>query len=598
MRDMDQKRLLAGDFVCVYGDVVSNIALDVALAEHKARREKDKKAIMTMVLREAGDAHRTKSQSARPVFVVDPTKNRCLHYEQLRPGQRARLNIDGDILADHPELEIRSDLIDCGIDICSPEVLSQYSDNFDWQVPRRGFLYGILKDFELFQLTVHTHIATDGYAARVRSLQAYDAVTRDVVSRWTYPLCPDANLLADQSYQLLKGNVYREEAVVLARSARIDRKTVLGKGTRVGDASVIANSVIGRRCVIGRRVRINGAYIFDDARIGDDSVIENAIIGNEASVGQKCRLEPDTLLSYGVSISDGTTVRRGSRVTRYKRKRADGGSLVQGANDPDAVGKSGRGFHLEPNRDEDDDEPAEGLVVKPLDIQDVDAASISTLNSDEEDDEGDEDEHSHHRHSARADSFGSAGSLGSEESGRGAADFHHEAASSIFDSLQKGDGADSIQLELKALTLSSNADGRQVRRAVALALAKRAAGLVEAGASPQRAVAQTLPPNRLLVERCVLDRGAAVRGEQVEFLLFLQADLVHRAQGSKLLLFACNALAQGELVDDEGLEQWLADPRSSATEELREIRQETEEIIGGESEDEDEDEEDDDDDEV
>ena len=70
---------------------------------------------------------------------------------------------------------------------------------------------------------------------------------------------------------------------------------------------------------------------------------------------------------------------------------------------------------------------------------------------------------------------------------------------------------------------------------------------------------------------------------------------MHRPQGSKILLWACNALASEELVDDEGLEQWLADPRSSASEELKAVKAETEEIIGGEeeSEEESDDEEDD-----
>lgn len=125
MRDMEQKQKLVGDFICVYGDVISNINMAPAVAEHKARREKDKKAIMTMVLRDAGDAHRSKSQTTRPVFVVDPEKQRCLHYEQLHNGRHTRLSLDGEIIHDHPELEIRADLIDCGIDICSQEVLAQ-----------------------------------------------------------------------------------------------------------------------------------------------------------------------------------------------------------------------------------------------------------------------------------------------------------------------------------------------------------------------------------------------------------------------------------------------------------------------------------------
>lgn len=35
---------------------------------------------------------------------------------------------------EHGELQLRSDLLDCHVDVCSPEVLVQLSDNFDYQV--------------------------------------------------------------------------------------------------------------------------------------------------------------------------------------------------------------------------------------------------------------------------------------------------------------------------------------------------------------------------------------------------------------------------------------------------------------------------------
>ena len=38
MRDLDSRGLLVGDFLLVYGDVVSNLPLESALAAHRARR--------------------------------------------------------------------------------------------------------------------------------------------------------------------------------------------------------------------------------------------------------------------------------------------------------------------------------------------------------------------------------------------------------------------------------------------------------------------------------------------------------------------------------------------------------------------------------
>jgi len=598
MRDLDQKQLIKGDFICVYGDVVANVPLEAALAAHRTRREKNKKAIMTMVLREAGEYHRTKLQHMRPCFVIDPDTDACVHYEQMRPRDTPRLDIPDEVLKEHVEIDVREDLIDCGVDICTPEVLAQWSDNFDWQMPRRGFVHGVLKDFETFQLTIHTHIVNEGYAARVKNLRAYDAISKDVVSRWTYPLCPDTNMLPDQSYQLQKGNVYREDGVVLARSSVVARKSVLGKATSIGEGSVITNSVIGRRCVIGRRVKISGAYIWDDARIGDDTIIDTAIIANEASVGKNCAIGKGALLSFGVNVASGTVVNSNTRVTRTKRKRGYGDNeIVRGTTDPKIVGDRGEGFELE--LDEDEEEVLEALLagMQNMDLQVKDDEEVSEFLEEE----FDEEDYKHARRTSRSESFASEASDESRETRRNAAEFHHEAANSIFDGLQKGQDPDNIQLELKALTLSDNAQGKQIRRAVAVAFAKRMANLVETGQSPKDAASGTVTPNKLLIERCVDTESSE---EQVEFLLFLQADMVRRPQGAKVLLFASFELANGDLVDADGFKEWWEDPRSSASDELKAVKAETKQVVdflqdqeeeSEEDNDDDDDEEDDDD---
>lgn len=356
MRDLDGKHLITGDFIVVSGDVISNLPIEGALAQHRARRALDKNAIMTMVLREAGLQHRTKSTSISPIFVIDPTKDRCLHYEEIDrhadEEHSSRLNIDAEIILKHPELDIRQDLIDCSIDICTPDVLSLWSDSFDYQSPRKHYLYGVLKDYELNGKTLHTYIVKDHYAARVRNLKAYDAISKDVLSRWTYPLCPDTNLLPGHTFTLRKGSMYQETGVTLARSCVIGRRTVIGQGTSIGDRAEVHNSVLGRNCKIGRNVKLDGAYIWDDVVIGDNTDVRGAIIADGVVLGKNCAVAAGSLLSYGVKIADNIWVESGKRITKTRND----GSV--GKNDPAVVGEGGEGYefiHGEEEEDEDDD---------------------------------------------------------------------------------------------------------------------------------------------------------------------------------------------------------------------------------------------------
>ena len=361
MRDLDGKHLITGDFILVSGDVISNLPIEAALAKHQARRETDKNAIMTMVLREAGKSHRTKSSSFTPVFVVDPTTDRCLHYEEIHHHHTDRpnhLTIDTEIITSHTELDIRQDLIDCSIDICTPEVLSLWSDSFDYQSPRKHFLHGVLKDYELNGKTIHTHIIKDHYTARVRNLKAYDAISKDVISRWAYPLCPDTNLLPGHTFDFQKGNVYVEQGVALARSCVVGRRMVIGQGTSIGDKTTVSNSVLGRGCKIGKNVILDGAYVWDGVVVGDGADIRRAVIADGAVIGKGCTVEPGTLLSYGVKIVDGKTVTRGQRITRSQKDGQTG--------DPAIVGEGGEGYEFIHSEEEDGDEDTASVASSGL----------------------------------------------------------------------------------------------------------------------------------------------------------------------------------------------------------------------------------------
>lgn len=587
MRDLDSRGLLVGDFLLVYGDVVSNLPLESALAAHRARRAKDKNAIMTMVLREAGATHRTKAQGTSPVFVIDPQKDRCLHFEQMpNRDQTHYLSIDPELLSTHQELEVRQDLIDCGIDICTPDVLALWSDNFDFQAPRKGFLHSVLKDYELNGKTFHTHIISDHYAARVRNLHAYESVSKDIVSRWAYPLCPDSNLVQGQSYRLQKGNTYKEEGVILARDCVIGPKTVIGRGTSIGDKSVITNSIIGRHCQIGRNVKIDGAYIWDYASIADGSTVTKAILANEVSIGRRCTIEAGALISYGVSISEGMTIRGEHRITRAKRRREQGEEVVRGDSDPAIVGEKGDGFEFHDSDEDDEDELVDGLATKGSSeciinnnylhslteiVYTFSNESISTINSDSEADMMGMERHDR----SATSSFLSVGSADSQH----AANFDHDASASIYDSLVEGHESANIQLELTALRMSTNASDHQVRRAVVSSFVKRVTQLTKSGEAIKSAVAQVFGQHKELIDRSIFDKNAESKTDQIDFMLLLQADLCNKENGDAILLSASTKLVELDSIEEDGMIQWWEDDKSTENADMEKVREKTKSLI-------------------
>lgn len=562
MRDLDGKHLITGDFIVVSGDVISNLPIEAALTQHRARREADKNAIMTMVLREAGRNHRTKSSSVSPVFVIDPTKDRCLHYEEIdrhSDEHPARLNIDAEIILSHPELDIRQDLIDCSIDICTPDVLSLWSDSFDYQSPRKHYLYGVLKDYELNGKTIHTHIIKEDYAARVRNLKAYDAISKDILSRWTYPLCPDTNLLPGHTYDLRKGSLYQEQGVTLARSCLIGRRTVIGSGTSIGDRTTVHSTVLGRNCKIGKNVKLDGAYVWDGVTIGDNTDVRGAIIADGVTIGKDCSIAPGALLSYGIRIADGMKIESGKRITKSRR---DGSAATS---DPAVVGADGEGYEFIQGEDDEEEEDdasvaSSGLVYRMPGLS-LSSASISTLSSEVSEESW----------------AGSGRSSFSDDEEQD--NFHHDAAVSIFDSLRDGTSADVVQLELVSLRMTANASDNQVRRAIVSSFMKYVEQLVEGGKAAGPAVHEVFSKYCEVVERTLFDRNKNEKSDQVDLLLQLQQDLTQRSKGDTILLFTAKELYELEVVDEEAYEQWWDDERSSNSEEMRTVRNQAQQFV-------------------
>lgn len=216
IRLMDHKDVIKTDFILISGDVVTNMKLNVAMDTHRRRRQADKSAIMTLVMR-AGmtQAHRVRLGASGVTTVIDPGTARLLKYEEHAPlisstirggggGSGGRfstkkgLRLDAAFFSERDDIAIRSDLIETGVYLCAPEVLMLFSDNFDYQNVKRDFVSGVLSEEELGN-KLYVHEVSKEYLARVNSLRSYDAVSRDIMARWTYPLVPDTNLFGSKS---------------------------------------------------------------------------------------------------------------------------------------------------------------------------------------------------------------------------------------------------------------------------------------------------------------------------------------------------------------------------------------------------------------
>ena len=553
MRDLDSKHILGGDFIIVSGDILSDFPISHAMKKHKARREKDKNAIMTMLLRQVEPEYYQSTNAAVPTFAIDPTKDRCLHYEEASLGTSSNLHIEPEILKS-PEIDIRQDLLDCRIDICTPDVLSLWSDNFDNQTPRRDFLFGVLKDWELNGKTIHTHVIEDYYAARVADLQSYVSLSDDMVLGMIPALVIQNNPISSTGYDKGRNGPTYDNGVIKARPVKIDERSVIASGTSIGSHSNIQSSIIGHRCHIGKRAKLTSSYLWDDVTIGSNVRILRAIIGSEAFIGDESTIGEGALISFGVKIAPGTTVPAGARITK-----ADQVNSELHTNGDVDLGKGSEG-HQYHDEEEDSSNLASGLLYR----QPALADSVSTLSSDIS-------EPTSPVNGSRSQSFATATS-DDDQTDR----FQHDTVAILVQRMQEGTKVDDMLSELMGLRFSGGADETQVRKAVARALGKRVTSQIEEGLSAADASRRTLKAYNTLVRRAQAEQTTQ---EQVEVLLDLQRELAKRTEGGKALLFMTKDLYDLEVLSEDSFTAWWSDSRSSSEQELLEVRAQTSPFI-------------------
>ncbi|KAG8985823.1 hypothetical protein FRB90_004428, partial [Tulasnella sp. 427] len=316
LREIDTKQIISSDFVLVSGDIISNIRIEDVVKEHRERRKISKDAIMTTVVREVGPRDRPQPGGDATVIVMNAETSQCVHYEYV-PHDKTDFDLPAEVIMKHKDLDVRIDLLDCGIDICSPDVPALFSENFDYQDLRKDFVRGVLMS-DLLSKTIYCHVETKGYAARVKNTKSYAAVSKDIITRRTFPLVPDDNHLGGDRFDQRRGYVYvSKNRVSLSRTSVIGNHTVIGAGCEVMNDVHISSSVLGKGCEVGNRTTIRDSFIWDKTRIGADCVIEESIIGAHVRILDGSIIRRGCLVGQNVTLGPNASLDKFQRVSRH-----------------------------------------------------------------------------------------------------------------------------------------------------------------------------------------------------------------------------------------------------------------------------------------
>jgi len=315
LRDLEAKSIIRSDFVLVHGDLVANLKLASIFEVHKQRRASVKGAAMTMLYKEAPPKHATRRKEDEFIVALNSQTKRVIGYQRVK-NLKNKFVLNRQSFDACTSVQIRHDLLDCHISICSPTVLQLMADNFDFETID-DLVKGILVNEEVQDVSVYVHtVRRMEYAARAADPVAYAAVSQDVLSRWVYPFVPDHNItgLTEDAYVCRQHNVYLHRDITLQRGLTLDENVIIGSGSVVGENSTISRSVIGKRCHIGKMVHIVGSYLFDGVIVEDGCTVTTSVVDRDVVIGSSSTLT-GVLIGAAVKLPTHSEVEGGKKLT-------------------------------------------------------------------------------------------------------------------------------------------------------------------------------------------------------------------------------------------------------------------------------------------
>lgn len=531
MRELDSHQVIKGDFVLIHGDALGCMDLESVVRAHRQRRHADRNAIMTICTMPCAELSRARRLGDLSVFATIPATSQLVHYAKV-PGipPRRLVKLPLELFEDASqsmsgmgaEIDLRNDLVDCGVDICSLDVPPLFTENFDYQTLRRDFVHGILTS-DLLESKIYVHVAPPasatstssggpwstnvcgmlgspatggGYMMRASDPAGYDAASRDVLAGWTHPFSPRNGLPGGGIYTCLSGQRYTGEDVVVSKSAYFGNRSLLGPGTVLEDSSQVRQSVLGRDVLIGAESAISNSYLWDGVTVGRNCSINGCIIACGVRILDGVSLAAGTLVGEGCIIGPCVALGRNARVSRHAPTSEDdwgeddSGSVHAAETNSAELGASAQGClwpqreaasHEDNDLEEEDLERADNAqlfqIQNDTEVQ-LSDDSLSSIDADSDallDDDSDSDMSSDDSIPSFMSARGSMSltlpdgtesqTIGEKlESQNRLSEFRAEADASLARALEESHAPENAAIELKTLRMASNVPTSEVKK--------------------------------------------------------------------------------------------------------------------------------------
>lgn len=310
MRALDSYAVIRNTFILLSVDVIGNVNFIPLVEKFKSIQAVDKEISMMVLFKEVGNQ---RPDLHNDFIVAHNSKNRIIHY-QIQKSKN--IDLPMDVLLEQDFVDVRNNLLNPGLAICSLAVPPLFSENFDFQTIS-DFIRGLLMNEEILKSTVYCEILKGNqYIAKVRNWSMYQVISQDIIRRWLYPIVPD--LLDKYSYK--KNSNYLNNAT-FSKGCKLGTDVVIGGQTKLGKNVRVDRSIIGNNCSIGENVRVENSYIFDNVRIDENCIIRNSVVSHSCVIKKNSAIDDGSVIGPCITLNADSKISRTGLVSKKLTKK-------------------------------------------------------------------------------------------------------------------------------------------------------------------------------------------------------------------------------------------------------------------------------------
>merc|ERR1719375_1516744 len=272
LRLIYEQNIVRTDFVLMTADTLANFDLAPVLEAHRARKKRDKDALlMTLTAsRVSHPACRAREGREGVMMTYDPASCQLLGYDKCERSGGGDGGGGG------------------------PDVMALDTAAFG----------------ERSQVRVRTN------------LRAFDAASKDVLGQWFWPYSISAGLVGTEKAapeqptpQPGREDISVGPQVKVGKGAVLEGGTSVGAFTSLGAGARVSRSVVGQTCAVGAGAVLEGCYLQNGVQVGDGARLERCLVCDNVQVGAGARVGEGCVLGADVVVAPHHAVPPFSRVT-------------------------------------------------------------------------------------------------------------------------------------------------------------------------------------------------------------------------------------------------------------------------------------------